>query len=126
MTTRRSPSSGSSTRLRSKTGTSPSLELNILPGFREGSAYIGVYWGILEYPGVTGGATVLGYWRRNPLGHSLNMQTPASCAKERMVWDASQSAYVFADREEIHPGFGIRPDRDESHYEPDEEREGGP
>ncbi|CAE7860262.1 unnamed protein product [Symbiodinium sp. KB8] len=40
---------------------------------------------------------------------------------ERMVWDTSQAAYIFADREEIHPGFGIRPDRDESHYAPDEE-----
>merc|ERR1712032_1087577 len=36
---------------------------------------------------------------------------------ERMVWDASDGAYAFADREEIHPAFGIRPDRDESHYE---------
>lgn len=35
---------------------------------------------------------------------------------ERMVWDSAEAAYVYADREPIHPGFGLRPDRDESHY----------
>mmetsp|Transcript_18793 Transcript_18793/g.35260 ORF Transcript_18793/g.35260 Transcript_18793/m.35260 type:complete len:238 (-) Transcript_18793:109-822(-) len=40
---------------------------------------------------------------------------------ERMTWDSSQGAYIFADREDIHPGFGIRPDRDESRYAPDEQ-----
>ena len=28
---------------------------------------------------------------------------------------------MFADREVIHPGFGIRPDRDETHYAPGEQ-----
>eukprot|EP00490_Sorites_sp_Unknown_P016438 CAMPEP_0114693224 /NCGR_PEP_ID=MMETSP0191-20121206/68812_1 /TAXON_ID=126664 /ORGANISM="Sorites sp." /LENGTH=61 /DNA_ID=CAMNT_0001986589 /DNA_START=18 /DNA_END=200 /DNA_ORIENTATION=- len=40
---------------------------------------------------------------------------------ERMTWDSLQGAYSFADREPIHPSFGLRPDRDESHYAPGEE-----
>lgn len=35
---------------------------------------------------------------------------------ERMVWDQGQGAYAFADREFIHPAFGLRPDRDEGSY----------
>mmetsp|Transcript_34294 Transcript_34294/g.60992 ORF Transcript_34294/g.60992 Transcript_34294/m.60992 type:complete len:216 (+) Transcript_34294:95-742(+) len=35
---------------------------------------------------------------------------------ERMVWEGAASRYVFADREDIHPAFGIRPDRNEDHY----------
>mmetsp|Transcript_87600 Transcript_87600/g.203754 ORF Transcript_87600/g.203754 Transcript_87600/m.203754 type:complete len:225 (-) Transcript_87600:48-722(-) len=35
---------------------------------------------------------------------------------ERMVWDATQATYLFVDREPIHPAFGLRPDRDETHY----------
>mmetsp|Transcript_88839 Transcript_88839/g.276192 ORF Transcript_88839/g.276192 Transcript_88839/m.276192 type:complete len:250 (-) Transcript_88839:45-794(-) len=35
---------------------------------------------------------------------------------ERMVWDGGQGSYVFADREPLHPGFGLRHDRDDSHY----------
>eukprot|EP00931_Biecheleriopsis_adriatica_P112253 TRINITY_DN86852_c0_g1_i1.p1 TRINITY_DN86852_c0_g1~~TRINITY_DN86852_c0_g1_i1.p1 ORF type:complete len:237 (-),score=23.35 TRINITY_DN86852_c0_g1_i1:69-779(-) len=40
---------------------------------------------------------------------------------ERMVWEPARGTYEFADREHIHPGFGIRPDRDETHYAPGEE-----
>mmetsp|Transcript_27968 Transcript_27968/g.64546 ORF Transcript_27968/g.64546 Transcript_27968/m.64546 type:complete len:223 (+) Transcript_27968:103-771(+) len=36
---------------------------------------------------------------------------------ERMVWEASSSKYIYADREDIDPAFGIRPDRDNEHYE---------
>eukprot|EP00747_Dinoflagellata_sp_TGD_P206750 gnl/TRDRNA2_/TRDRNA2_80421_c0_seq1.p1 gnl/TRDRNA2_/TRDRNA2_80421_c0~~gnl/TRDRNA2_/TRDRNA2_80421_c0_seq1.p1 ORF type:complete len:260 (+),score=31.19 gnl/TRDRNA2_/TRDRNA2_80421_c0_seq1:109-780(+) len=35
---------------------------------------------------------------------------------ERMIWDTAESRYIFADREDIHPGFGLRPDHDESRY----------
>eukprot|EP00929_Paragymnodinium_shiwhaense_P052344 TRINITY_DN26228_c0_g1_i2.p2 TRINITY_DN26228_c0_g1~~TRINITY_DN26228_c0_g1_i2.p2 ORF type:complete len:214 (+),score=34.68 TRINITY_DN26228_c0_g1_i2:108-749(+) len=36
---------------------------------------------------------------------------------ERMIFDKSLEKYIFADREEIHPAFGIRVDRDDSRYE---------
>merc|ERR1711865_1082129 len=35
---------------------------------------------------------------------------------ERMVWDKSEGSYVFAEREPIHPAFGLRPDRNDDHY----------
>jgi len=39
---------------------------------------------------------------------------------ERMVWNGA-GHYVFADREHIHPAFGLQPDRDETVYEDGEE-----
>lgn len=35
---------------------------------------------------------------------------------ERMVWDPALTKYIFPDREDLHPGFGIRPDRDDDAY----------
>eukprot|EP00928_Gymnodinium_smaydae_P003233 TRINITY_DN11154_c0_g2_i1.p1 TRINITY_DN11154_c0_g2~~TRINITY_DN11154_c0_g2_i1.p1 ORF type:complete len:218 (+),score=36.20 TRINITY_DN11154_c0_g2_i1:105-758(+) len=36
---------------------------------------------------------------------------------ERMIWDTTARSYIYADREEVHPAFGLRPDRDEDHYD---------
>lgn len=35
---------------------------------------------------------------------------------ERMVWDKAAGTYMYADREPIHPGFGIRSDQNEANY----------
>eukprot|EP00927_Polykrikos_kofoidii_P062779 TRINITY_DN57583_c0_g1_i1.p1 TRINITY_DN57583_c0_g1~~TRINITY_DN57583_c0_g1_i1.p1 ORF type:complete len:215 (+),score=32.03 TRINITY_DN57583_c0_g1_i1:57-701(+) len=35
---------------------------------------------------------------------------------ERMVWDSTSRKYVLVDREEIHPAFGLRTDRDATRY----------
>merc|ERR1712228_465039 len=35
---------------------------------------------------------------------------------ERMIWDTTLSRYVYHDRDDIHPAFGLRPDRDDTHY----------
>eukprot|EP00933_Yihiella_yeosuensis_P026687 TRINITY_DN20751_c0_g1_i1.p1 TRINITY_DN20751_c0_g1~~TRINITY_DN20751_c0_g1_i1.p1 ORF type:complete len:252 (+),score=47.19 TRINITY_DN20751_c0_g1_i1:67-756(+) len=40
---------------------------------------------------------------------------------ERMAWEPSKNVYMFADREDIHPAFGLRPDQDETKYQPGEE-----
>merc|ERR1719350_693801 len=36
---------------------------------------------------------------------------------ERMVWNAARSRYLFADREPIHPAFGLRPDYDDTLFD---------
>lgn len=35
---------------------------------------------------------------------------------ERMTWASDAARYIYSDREDIHPAFNIRQDRDESHY----------
>mmetsp|Transcript_40325 Transcript_40325/g.111053 ORF Transcript_40325/g.111053 Transcript_40325/m.111053 type:complete len:214 (+) Transcript_40325:113-754(+) len=40
---------------------------------------------------------------------------------ERMIWSSSVGKYIYADREDIHPAYGIRSDRDEAQYAEGEE-----
>eukprot|EP00812_Abedinium_dasypus_P009956 NODE_3608_length_764_cov_266.169252.p2 GENE.NODE_3608_length_764_cov_266.169252~~NODE_3608_length_764_cov_266.169252.p2 ORF type:complete len:155 (-),score=47.73 NODE_3608_length_764_cov_266.169252:183-647(-) len=42
------------------------------------------------------------------------------CA-EHMEWDPEQRSYIFTEREDIHPAFGILPNRNEDAYAPDEQ-----
>merc|ERR1740123_493663 len=65
-----------------------------------------LYKGVVNYDDV-----------RKPIFRVRNQVALKSRFKsERMVWNRSTSSYIFADREQIHPAFGIRFDRDESHY----------
>eukprot|EP00434_Breviolum_minutum_P026201 symbB.v1.2.023162.t1/scaffold2071.1/size90608/1 len=59
---------------------------------------------------------------KKPIFRVMNKVAPKNKFRsERMTWDALQGTYAFADREPIHPSFGIRPDRDETNYRPGEE-----
>ncbi|CAE8705602.1 unnamed protein product, partial [Polarella glacialis] len=59
---------------------------------------------------------------KKPVFRIMNQMAQKNRFKsERMRWEPAQMMYTFADREPIHPGFNIRPDRDETHYAEGEE-----